>query len=558
MGFQVGIECQRQDRDQVHGQTEVRQMGQQDYSLTTRRVIAFVEQLTFTSGPSAGLQFILREWQLDILEAIYGPVHDDGRRVVRTALITMPRKQGKTELAAALALYHLLGDDEKGGQVYSAAADRYQAALVFNAAATMVRNDPELGEHVKIIDSQKRIVHHASGSFYQAISSESRTKHGFSASCIIYDELAQAPNRDLFDVLTSSTGARAQPLTIVISTMSPNKYSIMYEVYDYGLKIQDGTVTDETFVPIIYQAPEDADIWDESVWHECNPALGDFRSLEEMRTFAERAKRIPASEAAFRNLYLNQLVDGESRFLNSVDWLAGKQPIDLELLRGRPCWGGLDLSSTTDLTALVLIFPMETGSNTTQAQDVCSNTTQQIQTLCWFWAPDERLHDRASRDRVPYPVWRDEGHILTTPGRAIDKSFIVHKLAEVDSMFDVQGIAYDRWRIEDLLKMMADEGVETKLLPWGQGYKDMGPAVDHLETAILNNSLKHDSPVLDWNASNAVVTQDPAGARKIAKDKSYDRVDGLVALSMALGLLGREPPAFQSVYNDRGIITLSA
>jgi len=540
-------------------------MGQQDYRLTTQRVIAFVEQLTFTSGPSAGMPFILRDWQLDILEDIYGPVHNDGRRVVRTALITMPRKQGKTELAAALALYHLLGDDEKGGQVYSAAADRYQAALVFNAAATMIRNDPELAEHVKIIDSQKRIVHHASGSFYQAISSESRTKHGFSASCIIYDELAQAPNRDLFDVLTSSTGARAQPLTVIISTMSPHKHSIMFEVYDYGLKIQDGTVQDETFVPIIFQAPEDADIWDESVWHECNPALGDFRSLEEMRTFAERAKRIPASEAAFRNLYLNQLVDAESRFLNSVDWLAGKQAIDLESLRGRPCWGGLDLSSTTDLTALILIFPLDvrnnvtdTGSNATQPQDACNNITQTIQTLCWFWVPDERLHDRAHKDRVPYPIWRDQNHIIATPGRAIDKSFIVHKLSEIDSMFDVQGIAYDRWRIEDLLKMMADEGVETNLIPWGQGFRDMSPAVDALETAILNNSLKHDSPVLDWCASNAVVTQDPAGARKIAKDKSYDRVDGLVALCMALGLYNREPPAFQSVYGERGVITLSA
>jgi phage terminase large subunit-like protein len=217
------------------------------------------------------------------------------------------------------------------------------------------------------------------------------------------------------------------------------------------------------------------------------------------------------------------------------------------------------------LTALVLIFPEGRGSvvrprgvsggTTTEAPE---ESVSEIHVLCWFWVPDERLHDRASRDRVPYPVWRDQGHILTTPGRAIDKGYIVHKLAEIDAMFDVQGIAYDRWRIEDLLKMMANEGVETNLLPWGQGYKDMGPAVDALETAILNNSLKHDSPVLDWCASNAVVTQDPAGARKIAKDKCYDRVDGLVALCMALGLFNREPPAFQSVYGERGVITLSA
>ena len=347
-------------------------MAKQNYRLNTRRVIDIVEMLTHTAGPAAGKPFILRDWQKRDLDKIYGPTYSGGRRKVRTALVTIPRKNGKTELAAGLAIYHLVGDSEKGAQVYSAAADRHQAALVFNAAATMIRSDPELSGILNIIESQKRIVHYESGSFYQAISSESRTKHGFNASCIIYDELAQAPNRHLWDVLTSSTGARAQPLTIIISTMSPDKYSIMYEQYDYAVKVRDGIIKDETFAPVIYQAPEDADIWDESVWHKCNPALGDFRSLEEMRVFAARAKRIPSAEAAFRNLYLNQMVDSEQRFFNSTDWMAGKLEIDLEALRGRKCWGGLDLSSTTDLTALILIFPMDDGT---------------IQTLCKFGYP---------------------------------------------------------------------------------------------------------------------------------------------------------------------------
>lgn len=304
-------------------------------SHSATRVIEFIQQLTHTSGPAAGHPFVLRDWQLDIIDRIYGPVHEDMRRKVRTALITMPRKQGKTELCAALALYHLLGDGEKGAQVYSAAADRSQASLIFNAAATMIRNDAELEDIVNIVESQKRIVHHATGSFYQAISSESRSKHGFSASAIIYDELAQAPNRQLYDVLTTSTGARAQPLTLVISTMNSDTRSIMYELYDYGLKCRDGQIEDETFCPIIYQADADADIWDEQVWFDCNPALGDFRSLEEMRMMAERAKRMPAAEATFRNLYLNQCVDAEQRFLNSADWLACKHPVDLHALEGR-------------------------------------------------------------------------------------------------------------------------------------------------------------------------------------------------------------------------------
>lgn len=512
-------------------------MGRQD---SVERVIDFIGNLTHTSGPAAGHPFELRDWQIDILERIYGPVHDDGRRKARTAFITIPRKNGKTELAAAMVLYHLLGDGEKGGQVYSAAADRQQAALIFQAAAAMVRNDPELEEMLNVIESQKRIVHYASNSFYQAVSSESKSKHGFNASVIIYDELAQAPNRNLWDVLTTSTGARAQPLTVVISTVSPKRTSLMFELLDYGQKVQDGTIEDETFVPVMYQAPEDADIFDEAVWYECNPALGDFRSLEEMRMMADRAKRMPSAEAAFRNLYLNQLVDAEQYFLSSADWLACKQSIDVETLKGRQCWGGLDLSSTTDLTAFVLIFP----------------DGDKFDVLCWFWVPGDNMQERMDRDNVPYPVWENEGYIQAPAGRAIDKDFIVHTIGELATQFDIQSVAYDRWRIADLMKQLSDEGIGLELVDWGQGYKDMGPAVDHLEAAVLNNQLRHDNPVLDWCASNAVTTTDPAGARKLAKDRAIERIDGLVALTMALGLYYREPPVYESVYMNRGLMTI--
>lgn len=506
--------------------------------MSAERVISFIENLTHSEGPAGGTPFVLRDWQLQIVRDIYAPVNDDGYRTVRTCLLTMPRKNGKTQLCAALVLYHLLGDGENGAQVYSAAADRNQAALIFNAAAAMVRNDPELMTFVNIIESQKRIVHHESGSFYQALSSESRSKHGFSASTIIYDELAQAPNRELWDVLTTSTGARAQPLTIAISTLSPKRESIMYEQYDYGCRVRDGVIEDPTFLPIIYQAPDDADIYDEAVWFECNPALGDFRSLDEMRMMADRAKVMPAAEASFRNLYLNQLVDGQSHFINRIDWMAGKSDIDLEALRGRKCWGGLDLASTTDLTALTLVFP--DGDDYTIA--------------CWFWVPKDRLAEREHSDRVPYPQWARDGHLETPEGRAIDKSAIIYKLAELSGMFEIEGVAYDRWRLEDLDKLLVDEGINLNVVGWGQGYKDMGPAVDALETAILHNRLSHNSPVLDWCAANAVVTTDPAGARKIDKSKATERVDGIVALSMAIGLHQREPEKQPSVYQSRGIV----
>lgn len=505
------------------------------------KVINFVCQLTHTSGLFAGQLFQLRDWQKDIIRDMYEPVNDQGFRIVRTTFLTMPRKNGKTELAAALVLYHLFGDGEVGAQVYSAAADKEQAALIFNVAAAMIRNDSELEQMLNIIESKKRIVHHESGSFYQALSSESKTKHGFSASAIIYDELAQAPNRELWDVLTTSTGARAQPMTMVISTMSVDRNSIMYELYDYACKVRDKVVDDETYLPIIYQAPENIDPWDEKEWYKCNPALGDFRSYDEMKMMATRAKRMPAAEATFKNLYLNQLVDSEQRFLTSTDWLAGKAEIDISNYHGRTCYGGLDLSSTTDLTCLALIFPMDNG---------------EIHTFPFFWVPKDNIAERERKDRVPYPMWANQGLLGTPEGRAIDKKAIVLMIAEIAQNFNLQAMAYDRWRTEDLLKMLDDEGIKLNLVPWGQGYKDMSPAVETLEETVLNNKLKHNHPILDWNASNAVTTSDPAGSRKIAKDKATDRVDGIVSLVMALGLHSRMKKEPESVYASRGLLAI--
>ena len=506
----------------------------------SERVIRFIENLTNTAGPAAGTPFILRDWQKDIIRSIYDPQTEDGRRIVRTALITMPRKQGKTELAAALALFHLLADGELNGQIYSAAADKHQASIVFNAAAAMVRADPELAALVNIVESTKRIVHYASGSFYQALSSDARTKHGFNASALICDELAQWPKRDLYDVLTTSTAARAQPLTVAISTTSSDPTHVMSELLEYGRKVNSGIIEDPTFHATIYQAPADADPWDEAVWHACNPALGDFRSLEEMRTFAERAKRIPSLESVFRNLYLNQPVDADKRFLSSADWDAGAVPVDIEALDGRPCYGGLDLSSTTDLTALVLVFPDD-------------NDPPNYDVLCWFWSAGDSLRERGDRDRVPYQTWRDQGFLEAPPGRAIDKGWVVARLADVMNRFDVRGIAYDRWRIQELKKSLADEGLDVPLIDWGQGFASMGPAVDALETAVLNGRLRHGGhPVLRWNAANACISMDPAGSRKIDKARSIGRIDGLVALAMAIGLAARlETPQRSPYERDR-------
>ena len=283
------------------------------------RAIRLVNQLTHTKGPFAQQPFNLRPWQVQILKKLF-TTNPDGRRRYRTCLLMLPRKNGKTELAAALAIYFLLFDGEIGGEVYSAASDKDQAALVFNVAAQMIRNDPELEAQCEIIDSQKRIVHRKSGSFYRAISAEAYSKHGFNASVVIYDELHAAPNRELWDVLSTSQGARAQPMMIAITTAGYDRHSILWELYAHAKKVRENPSLDPTFLPILYEAPIDADWTSEKVWKKANPALGDFRSLEEMRIAAARAKEIPAQENTFRRLYLNQWTEQAARWIAMAAW----------------------------------------------------------------------------------------------------------------------------------------------------------------------------------------------------------------------------------------------
>jgi phage terminase large subunit-like protein len=314
----------------------------------------------------------------------------------------------------------------------------------------------------------------------------------------------------------------------------------MSELVDYGERILAGAHTDPTFYPVIYSAPEDADPWSEDTWRACNPAIeSGFRSIEEMRAAAAQAQRIPARESVFRLLYLNQPVEVDSRFIALQDWQACGGDIDLDALRGRPCWGGLDLSSTQDLTALVLYFPDDGGA-----------------VLPFFWVPKDRLEEREHTDRVPYATWAKQGLIEAPAGRAIDRLAIIRRLAELASTYDIKGIAYDRWRLEDLKKLLSDEGIELNVTGWGQGFASMGPATDLLETAILNRELKHPNhPVLTWNVSNAVVEMDPAGSRKISKAKSREKVDGLVALCMAIGLHSKEPAPREYDFSGPLVIT---
>jgi len=484
------------------------------------RVVAFLESLEVTAGRLAGQAFRVRDWQRDIIEAIYRE-DDEGKRPVRTAVLTFGRKNGKTGLAAGLALCHLAGPEaERRGEVYSAANDKEQAGKTFAEMVAMVEVHPILAHRINVKRFGKELEDMETGSIFKALSADVAGKHGLSPSCVIYDELGQAANRELYDTLDTAMGARDNPLLMVISTQAATDIAPMSQLVDYGRRVNDGVIDDPSFFLAEYSAPIDADPWVEETWKLANPALGDFLSLGEVKRQAEQARRMPAKEPAFRNLILNQRVASERTFLGIGEWKACNPAVDLERLKGRKCFAGLDLSAVRDLTALVLVFPDDEG-----AFDV----------VPYFWLPNDGLLDREEDDRVPYMAWRQSGFLLTTPGVSIQPAFIAAHVARMGEIYDLRMVGFDRWRIEEFQQALADTGADIPMHPVGQGYKDMAPAVDLLERLVAERRLRHGGhPVLTWCATNTVATPDPAGNRKLDKMRSRGRIDGMVALAMAL------------------------
>ncbi len=494
------------------------------------RAVNFIEALKHSTGEWAGKSFKLMPWQeQEIIRPLFGTLNPDGTRQYRTCYVEVPRKNGKTETGAPVALYLLFADDEPGAQVYSAAGDRMQAGLVYNAATPMVRQAQALDSRAKIIDSQKRIAVISTGSYYQVLSAEAYSKHGLNAHGILFDELHTQPNRDLWDVLTTSTGARRQPMIFVMTTAGYDRNTIGWEIHDYACKVKDGIIEDPTFLSVIYAAPDDADWTNEDVWKACNPALGAFRSLDEMRTLCKRAQETPALEMTFRRLYLNQWVNSAERWLPIEKWDASDGAVDLEALKGRPCYAGLDLSATTDLTALTLVFPGE------ETYDV----------LVHYWIPEETATEKERKDRVPYRLWSRQGHITMTPGNVIDYGYIRETLKKYRELYDVKEIAFDRWGATKLSQDLTEDGF--LMVPFGQGFASMSAPTKELMNLVLGKKIRHGgNPVLRWNVDNLVVDQDPAGNLKPDKARATQRIDGAVALIMAIdranrhgGLTGR-------------------
>lgn len=495
------------------------------------RVIAFLEDLPITAGKLAGTTMEIRPWQREFIEAVYAE-DAEGNRPVRTAVLSMARKNGKTQLAAGLALCHLMGPEaEPRGEVYSAALTRDQAAKLFQEMCAILAAHPELDDRANIQKFTKQIevlFGDGAGSIYAALSADAGSKMGLSPSFIVYDELGSAPNRDLFDALDTATGARDNPLMVCISTQAAADHHVFSELIDYGQRVQSGDVDDPTFHLTLYAAPQDADPWSRAAWLAANPALSDFRSLDDVERQAAQARLVPSKESAFRNLILNQRVSAVSRFIHKAEWDRCNFAPDRAALAGRECYGGLDLSGSRDLTAFVLVFPGEGRS---------------FDVVCEFFMPEANIAERSNEDRVPYDLWAKQGHITLIPGSTIDPSFVAQHVMNAAQTYSLQTVAYDRWRIEDFKRELGLFGGSVPLEPFGQGFKDMSPAVDTLERCVAERLLRHGgNPVLNMCASNAVVTRDPAGSRKLDKSKATGRIDGLVALAMALQVSGRHEP----------------
>jgi len=505
---------------------------------TALRVKNFIEAQKHTTGQYAGKPFILQDWQWkDIISPLYGTLNQDGSRQYRTCLVMVARKNGKTTLAAVIALYHLFADGEKGGQIYSAATDRDQASLVFNEAASMVRQSPVLSRKCKIIDSQKRIVNYKNNSFYRAIAADAASAHGYNASCIIYDELHAAANRELYDVLSTSMGARRQPLLFIISTAGFDRNSILWEQYNYANKVLKGAVKDDTYLPVIYEADDKDDWQNEEVWYKANPALGTFRNIDEMRSSYTKAKENPPEINKFKRLYLNMWTSSETEWLPFADWKNSAGDVNPETLKKCKCYGGLDLSSSDDITALVLVFWQG----------------EALKVLPFFFIPKDNIEKRVKKDNVPYDLWVSKGLIFATEGNVIDYNFVEEKIYEIAKIYDIEEIAVDPYNALMLNQKLSDSGLITAEVR--QGMKSLSPPTKECERLILSGNLHHgNNEVLNWMFSNVMIISDLNDNRRVDKQKSKEKIDGIQALIMAVSRASLHIDNTKSIYDTRDIL----
>lgn len=506
--------------------------------------VCFVNCLNHTKGEWYGQPFKLIDWQEQIIRDVFGILKPNGYRQFNTAYIEIAKKQGKSELAAAVALYLTCGDFEHGGEIYGCASDRQQASIVFDVAVDMVEQCPSLKSRIKPVLSQKRLIYKPLNSFYQVLSAEAYTKHGLNVHGVVFDKLHAQPNRNLYDVMLHGSGdARKQPLFFLITTAGTDRNSVCFEVHQKAKDILKGRKRDPTFYPVIYGAPPDADWTDENVWKEANPSIGITVDIEKIRNAYESAKQNPAEENLFRQLRLNQWVKQSVRWMPMEKWNACDFKIDEKSLEGRACYGGLDLSSTTDITAFVLVFPPE-------------DENDKYYILPYFWIPEDNIKNRVNRDHVPYDIWQKQGFLQTTEGNVVHYGFIEKFIEKLGQKYNIREIAFDRWGAVQMVQNL--EGMGFTVVPFGQGFKDMSPPTKELMKLTLERKLAHGgNPVLNWMMDNIYVRTDPAGNIKADKEKSTEKIDGAIATIMALDrAIRHQNMNTESVYNERGLIII--
>ena len=505
-------------------------------------VVAFIEQLKHTKGEFYKQPFELIDWQERIIRDIFGTLKPDGYRQFTTAYIEVPKKCGKSELAAAVALYMLCADGEQRAEVYGCAADRDQASLVFDVACDMVRLCPALERRCNIRPSTKSINFEMTNSRYKAVSADVAGKSGINVSALIFDELWVQKDRKFFEMMTVGTSdARKNPLHFIITTAGNDTNTICYELHQKALDILEGRKRDPTFYPVIYGAALDEDWTDPKVWKKANPSLGITIGIDKVKAACDSAQQNPAEENAFRQLRLNQWVKQAIRWMPMDKWDACAFPVDPEALEGRECYGGLDLSSTTDLSAFVLVFPP-------------SEDDDKYIVLPHFWVPEETLDLRVKRDHVPYDLWLKQGLINVTEGNVIHYAYIEKVIEQLGERYNIREIGFDRWGAVQMVQNL--EGMGFTVVPFGQGFKDMSPPTKELMKLTLEQRIAHGGhPVLRWNMDNVFIRTDPAGGIKMDKAKSTEKIDGAVAMVMALDRAIRNEGSSGSVYDgNRGLL----
>lgn len=489
--------------------------------IAAQKIIDFAENFcSHVKGKKAKQLFHLEEWQKNYLKTLFGwKLKSTEYRRYRTTLLEVARKNGKTTLAAIVALYMLLADNELGAEVICSANSRDQASILYEIIQGMVKQNSALLKRLTVLETRKRITYPATNSYLSAISADAGTHHGLNASCVIFDELHAAPNRDLYDVLTTSQGSRTQPLFLITTTSGWDRQSICYELHEYAEKVRDGIIIDPSFLPAIYSAPEEADWKEEKTWREANPNYGISIDSEYLKKECKKAQQLPSYENTFRQLHLSQWTESKQTWIPQTEW--DNCQANFPDLTNCECYGGLDLSSTRDTSAFVLAFPYQ----------------DKVYLKAYFWIPQDNMKAREDEQRVPYRTWlkNDKANLVATSGNVVDDRFIEKQIIELAKLYQVKEIRYDRWSANRLVASLADENLT--LVPMGQGFASMSSPSKQLETWIMDKTLQHDSnPLLNWQVSNVATATDPSGNIKPVKPehKNAKKIDGVVAAIMAI------------------------